>query len=85
MADGKRDPVDGEVERLLISGQKIAAIRLVRERTGADLKAAKEHVEAVASRLPPGTLPPRKVISGPGCLAAVVVIVILWWFLRVML
>ena len=45
LSDEARQSVDG----LLLSGQKIAAIKRVREETGAGLKEAKEAVEAYAS------------------------------------
>ncbi len=45
LSDGARQSVDG----LLRSGQKIAAIKRVREETGAGLKEAKEAVEEYAS------------------------------------
>jgi ribosomal protein L7/L12 len=38
-------PLDREVRALMERGQKIEAIRLYRERTGADLKRAKDYVE----------------------------------------
>ena len=77
-----RDPVDGEVEQLLISGQKIAAIKLVRQRKGLDLKASKEYVEGVAARMPPGSLPARRSGAGVGCLVVVLVLALIWWFTR---
>lgn len=43
--DGETD----EIIRLLADGQKIAAIKLYRERTGAGLKEAKDAVEAIAN------------------------------------
>jgi ribosomal protein L7/L12 len=42
--------VEGELVRLLRDGQKIAAIKLLRERTGVGLKQSKETVEALARR-----------------------------------
>ena len=43
-----------EVEALLLSGQKIEAIKLYRELHGTDLKDSKDAVEAMARRLPSG-------------------------------
>ena len=77
-----KDPVDGEVEQLLINGQKIAAIKLVRERKGFDLKAAKEYVEGVAARMPPGSVPASH--SGTLFVGLVVVLILAltWWLMR---
>jgi ribosomal protein L7/L12 len=45
---------DGQVQALLAGGNKIGAIKLVRERTGLGLKEAKDYVEALeAGRAPP--------------------------------
>lgn len=49
-----RNPIDPEVERLLIARQKIEAIKIIRAQKGLGLKEAKEYVEAVADRMPPG-------------------------------
>ena len=43
---------DQEVDALLRAGRKIEAIKLVRERTGLGLKAAKDLVEEREQRLP---------------------------------
>lgn len=45
-------PPDDEIRQLVASGNKIAAIKRVREQTGMGLKEAKAYVEAL-----PGTLP----------------------------
>ena len=45
------DDVPQEVQDLVYQGQKIQAIKLVREKTGMGLKEAKEQVEEVAERL----------------------------------
>jgi len=45
------DDVPQEVQDLIYQGQKIQAIKLIREKMGLDLKAAKERVEEVAERL----------------------------------
>jgi hypothetical protein len=47
--DGLTDEARQAVDRQLRSGHKIAAIKRVREETGAGLKEAKEAVEAYAS------------------------------------
>src|SRR5262249_34379512 len=59
--------LEDEVLSLLGRGQKIEAIRRYRQRTGADLKASKDAVEALAERR--GIL----VSQGTGCLGVVVV------------
>lgn len=43
-------PELGQVEELLRGGQKIRAIRVYREITGADLKEAKDAVERIAAQ-----------------------------------
>ncbi len=43
---------DADVERLLLRGEKISAIKLYREIHGVDLKEAKEAVEEIAKRVP---------------------------------
>ena len=62
---GVDEPFRAELLNLLDRGQKIEAIKLYRERTGAGLKQAKEAVEALAARQ---GLPARQ---GAGCLALV--------------
>jgi ribosomal protein L7/L12 len=44
-------PADGEIEAAIRSGRKIDAVKLYRAAYGTDLKAAKEAVEALQSRL----------------------------------
>lgn len=44
-AGGPTSGLDRELENLLQAGSKIAAIKLVRERTGLDLAQAKKYVE----------------------------------------
>ena len=44
-----------DVERLIMEGHKIAAIKLYREIHGVGLKSAKEAVEEMARNLPPGS------------------------------
>jgi ribosomal protein L7/L12 len=44
------DDFDGQLLQLLSSNQKIAAIKLYRERTGSGLKEAKDAVEALGAR-----------------------------------
>lgn len=45
------DDVPEELQDLIYAGQKIAAIKLVREKKGCDLKEAKDRVDAVQARL----------------------------------
>ncbi len=61
-----------EIVSLLGRGQKIAAIKLYRERTSSGLKAAKEAVEAIGSRH--GMSAP----AGAGCLSMFALLAILW-------
>jgi hypothetical protein len=49
-AGGPADALERELRELLASGGKIAAIRRHREATGADLRTAKDAVEAIARR-----------------------------------
>lgn len=79
---GTRDAIDPEVERLLIARQKIEAIKLVRARKGLGLKEAKEYVESVAERMPPGTLPPPRRPGAVGWLAILAGLLLAWWLLR---
>jgi ribosomal protein L7/L12 len=67
-----------EILQLMEGGQKIEAIKLYRQQTGRDLKAAKDAVEALAAKHH------LRVPQGRGCLgvvllaAAVVVAIVLW-------
>ena len=66
------EKVPQAIQDLLYDGQKIAAIKLARERMGWGLKEAKEKVEAVEAEMRtrfPGALPERRNV---GCGAAVV-------------
>jgi hypothetical protein len=55
---------DPEVQQLLLAGQKIAAIRLVRTRTGLGLAEAKGRVDALERRLlPAGRVRPAARVS----------------------
>jgi hypothetical protein len=55
---------DPEVQQLLLAGQKIAAIRLVRIRTGLGLAEAKSRVDALERRLlPAGRVRPASRVS----------------------
>jgi Ribosomal protein L7/L12 C-terminal domain len=55
---------DPEVQQLLLAGQKIAAIRLVRTRTGLGLAEAKSRVDALERRLlPAGRVRPASRVS----------------------
>jgi Ribosomal protein L7/L12 C-terminal domain len=65
-----------EVRGLLAQGQKIAAIKLVRQQTGSGLKDAKDFVEALErGQNPPIPQPPVKQPQTVGC--AVVFVAIL--------
>jgi hypothetical protein len=44
---------DGDVTQLLMSGQKIAAIKLVRTRRNLGLKEAKDYVDAIEAGIDP--------------------------------
>jgi ribosomal protein L7/L12 len=61
-------PSDDEIISLLQQGQKIPAIKLYRERTGAGLKESKEAVEAMAAEQ--GIASPARA----GCLGAVILV-----------
>lgn len=66
--------LDAEVDALLQAGQKIEAIKLIRERTGLDLAQAKKYVE----RLQPAGVPPyggHK--SAIGCMVVLIVLGVL--------
>ncbi len=47
-------PPSSEVERLMLDGRKIAAIKQYRDETGAGLRQAKDAVEALERRIRPG-------------------------------
>ena len=56
-----------EVAQLLAAGRKIDAIRLVRQRTGAGLREAKDYVEAIEGGRTPSPLAVRPVLPAqPG-------------------
>ncbi|MBT3376753.1 MAG: hypothetical protein HN742_14845 [Lentisphaerae bacterium] len=89
---GERQYVEGaptEVQDLLYAGEKIAAIKLVREHTGLGLREAKEKVDRLSEEIEaefPGALP-RHRGGNPGCatalvLAAIVAIVGAFLYLR---
>jgi len=63
--------LDAELIELLKGGKKLQAIKLYRERTGADLKGSKDAVEALAARQ--GITVP----SGSGCLGALLLMALL--------
>src|SRR5438067_947081 len=64
---GKPDPADDEVERLLAAGEKIAAIKSVRQKKGVGLKEAKDYVDAIESRLNPQKLSAAPTTPRTGC------------------
>ena len=68
MAWDASKPDDDDVRQLLLAGQKIAAIKLVRERQRLDLKDAKEYVERVEGGIDPALLHPPDAGRSPGCM-----------------
>jgi len=59
--------LEGEIRALLAQREKIAAIKLARQRTGTGLKAAKDYVEAIESGgRPPVPVPSASTVSGIG-------------------
>lgn len=81
-------PIPPHVQAALRAGQKIDAIRLMREATGLGLKEAKDAVEAFQSGQAPGTLSPGEVRRGPGAgsvliaIVAVAALAAAWWLGR---
>lgn len=83
--------VGPEVAPLLAAGRKIEAIKLVRQRTGAGLREAKDYVEAIEGGRTPSPLPVRPVLPAqPGAgrggaiifwLALVAVGAFLYWWM----
>jgi hypothetical protein len=75
-----------EVRGLLAQGQKISAIKLVRQQTGCGLKDAKDFVEAIErGQNPPVPQPAPARTSGAGCAGVFVVVliaIILFAYLR---
>jgi hypothetical protein len=69
-------------QELIFSGQKIAAIKLYREATGAGLAEAKDAVEKIEAELR-GTSPEKfkAAPAGKGCLGMVVMVcaVVVWF------
>lgn len=53
------DPITHQIEKLLLEGRKIEAIKVHRELTGSGLRASKEAVEAIEDRLK-STQPKRR-------------------------
>ena len=51
MADGPTQEQVHEISEAIASGRKIEAIRIYRQATGRDLKAAKEFIEALTEEL----------------------------------
>ena len=77
-AGGQTSSLDREVESLLQTGNKIDAIKLVRERTGLDLAQAKKYVERLQ---PAGAQFAGANKSAIGCmvvLIAIGVLVYIW-------
>jgi hypothetical protein len=80
--------MDAEAARLMATGEKIEAIRLVRQQTGYDLARAKAYVEALHAGLDPvqfSQMPPRSRtvrLSGLAILVVIgaVVAIAMWYF-----
>lgn len=80
-------PLDEEMRReivdSIVSGRKIAAIKIYREATGSGLKEAKEFVDALADRLreeQPSLLPPKSSGCGAASIAFLCVVgLVFWW------
>ena len=76
-ADATSGTWQQEVRGLLAQGQKIAAIKLVREQTGAGLKDAKDFVEAIeGGQNPPIPMPAVKLSQGGGCTTVLIAILL---------
>ncbi len=84
------NPVPASVPPVVLAalhqGQKIEAIRLLREHTGLGLKDAKDVVEALPQParpdgLAPGEVPRSRSWRGLG-VAAVLAVLLVWWWLR---
>jgi hypothetical protein len=56
-----------EIEQLLIDGRTIEAIKVYREVTGADLRTAKEAIDALAAEIRGAGDPSSKPIGPSGC------------------
>jgi hypothetical protein len=75
---GRAAPLDDEIRERLRQGQKLEAIKLVRERTGLGLKEAKDRVDALAAGMPSGSIPGSGWGGCLGCLVAIVGSVVLF-------
>ena len=72
--------MDEEVRRLMQVGEKIQAIKLVRQQTGYDLARAKGYVEALHAGLDPLQVappPPMPAIQRPGGVGVAMVLLII--------
>ena len=66
-----------EVRGFLLQGQKIEAIKLVRQQTGSGLKDAKDYVEALEQgQSPPMPAPAVKLSQGGGCATVLIAILV---------
>ena len=76
------DPPDAEVRRLVETGHKIEAIKLVRQQTGLGLKEAKDQVDALARHLNAGRPPAANSPKGgqAAVLAIFLLLVALGWY-----
>jgi hypothetical protein len=85
MPDESRSNIDEEIREAIFAGQKIRAIKLYREVSGAGLKEAKDFVEALAAELYARS--PEKFTTAPasGCGTAAALLLLapavawLWW------
>lgn len=80
---------DPDVSNLLAQGQKIAAIKLVRQKTQCGLRDAKEYVDAIEAGRPaawPTAAPPVGPGGTPGAASAIrwlfllAIVLLAWWF-----
>jgi ribosomal protein L7/L12 len=69
VSSGLPSDLDSLVRETLLRDGKIAAIKLYRERTGAQLIDSKQYVERLEQNLPPGAVPKS---SGSGCIVLVI-------------
>ena len=93
-ASAAADDVAPEVAQLVAAHKKIDAIKLVRQRTGAGLREAKDYVDAIEAGRAPQPLPVRSIVpvvpaqpgSGSGgrrfatlLFLAALAVVLYWW------
>ena len=80
---------DAEVSALLSQGQKIEAIKRVRQKTGCGLRDAKEYVDALEAGRAPAWPSPAPPVTAAGTAAAanltrwlvlLAIVLFVWWF-----